>query len=194
MAHLTDGDIDLIVPGPSTKTLDPGMTDAEIIAYAETVTQNPGSLLTPFEQYAASLLAELQKVLSRMRSQHLLQGSDALEDADGWEASKVKLRLISEIWGYIEVVTTRTGGELEVDDTGNFVARTIGTIANEDWFPISNSRLVSVNAARMGVGHTDSTGVVALDALAAGGNIQTGEEISLCGMFPLHHPVDSEQW
>lgn len=193
MAHLTDGDIDLIVPGPSGTNLAPGLTDAQIIAYAKMVTQKPSSLLTPFEQYAASVLTEVQKVKDRLHSQHLF--TDAVEAEDPWTLqpnTPQKVRMIGEMWGYGEISVVNNGGSIDLPPNGNLAARKIATVTNEDMRPISLARLVSARASVMAMGHIDSTGSVYLDSMTTGSRIAPGDVVWLVGMWPLHHYYDSQ--
>jgi hypothetical protein len=174
-----------------------GTTALESFSLPVPVAGPIGSLRDPFEAYATGVLSQIRQVLRRLHSQHLLQEEDALVTVDEWElapeVSPSKVRAIGEVWAYGQFTVRRTGGDLTVPSDGNFAGKHIGTIGTEAMFPISLARLVSSNAGVMAVGHTDSTGEVWLDAVATGSKIETGDIITLGGMWPLHDLHDSEE-
>lgn len=168
--YTTDGDVAIRVPPPHGA-------------------QYP-TLLTPFERVAADYLAEMRKLLRRLRSQQLF--TSAFEDTSDWTCTKQKIRVIGEVWGYGEFELTRAGGTLEVPPDGDLPSETVGTISVEAVRPQSLARLVSVNTGVLATGYALANGTVKLAALNTGQNIANGDIITLAGMWPLDDWFDSE--
>lgn len=147
-------------------------------------------LAAAFIMTANTTLTQMQRVLSRMRSQVLY--TDKFQAGANWIAVEQKLRIIGETWGYLELTLQRTKSKLPVPDDGNFTPVTLGAIADADLVPQSLSSLSSTKQGRAATGHVLSSGEVKLDSINNGDDIAIDEIITLAGPFPLDNWIDSE--
>lgn len=144
----------------------------------------------PFGKQGADLLANIQQLLRRMRSQRLF--TDAFDDAGGWDVTKQKLRIVGESMAYFEVDLTRTGGTIHVPDDGNIPPVLVGTISLAAGRPQSLAGLRGVNTGPLITGHALANGEVYIDAVSTWRDILDGDQITLAGPWPLDSWFDSE--
>lgn len=147
-------------------------------------------LAAAFIMQANSVMGEIQRTLSRMRSQVLY--IDKFVASANWEVQEQKLRVIGEVWGYFELTVKRTKRKLSVPDNGNFLPVVLGAIADTALVPQSLASLSSTKTGRLATAHALSSGEIKLDAINNGTDIQVNELLTLAGAWPLDEWVDSE--
>lgn len=162
-------DIPLWVPGPSSAFL-----PAE----------------APFITAQNSVLAQMKRILRRMRSQVLYL--DKFSPSTNWKVNSQKIRVVGEVWAYMELNLQRLNTRVPVPSDGNFAPITLGSINDVRLQPQALATLASSRSGRLASAHVLSSGEVLLDAINSGRDIMPNDFITLAGLYLLDDWQDSE--
>lgn len=143
----------------------------------------------PFITQANSMLAQMQRIQARMRSNVLFV--DKIDAQAGWEVVVQKLAVIGETWAYLQLTLQKKTSPLEVPSDGNFIPHIVGSIKDPRLVPQSLSHLGSTDTGRLAAAHVLNSGEIKLDAINSGRDIAVGDILTLAGAYPLDDWVDS---